>query len=108
MLIEEARENRHHGDTTAHGNGGVNGLQADNLPAFAGRDIAHRRQVANREAAAVQDLRHNQPRKFGGACHQAPANNAGHRGQQQQISGAPAAEQFVAEGKDNNFRHHPQ
>jgi len=62
--------------------------------------------MAHREGAAVQDLRHNQPRQLGGPAHNPPAGDTADGGEQEQIPGAKAAEQPVTEGKDDDFCHH--
>jgi len=62
VFEEETSDHRHQGNTSAHRHGGVDRLEPDHLTPLPGGDIAHCRQVANGEGAAVQDLRDNQPR----------------------------------------------
>jgi len=108
MLVKEAGKDSHDRNTAAHRHGGVDRLQTDHIAAFTRRDIAHRRQVAYRKGAAMQDLRDNQPRQLGGPAHDPPAGNAADGREQEQIPGTKAAEQPVTEGKDDHFRHHTQ
>ena len=71
-------------------------------------DKAHRRQMADGEGAAVQDLDQQQPAQFGAVGHQAPAQHAAAGGKQQQVARIPAAKQHVAAGENNHLRYHAQ
>ena len=61
MLVEETGKDRHHRNAAAHRDGGVDRLQADHFAALTRRNVAHRRQMAHRKGAAVEDLRDDKP-----------------------------------------------
>ena len=61
MLVEKAGKYRHYRNAAAHRYCGVDSLQADHFASLASRDLAHRRQMAHRKGAAVEDLRDDKP-----------------------------------------------